>query len=353
MFLLTGTLILLSILILLIVVNTTNYTEHSSSAPTHSCWNSSSWLKGSHWHASTSKVLRKSLRGPIFIRHLCVYIYKKDKYVANPVVFLDTELSPPSWAWSKSHNLSVTLVLLRAAGLGQLLRPLVFPLYQLLWLQQDQKSPQLSVPGRAASQLVLSLLLLFSGSCFWSILCISSSLKLSYSWKWVSWSCWVDKLSTSCIPVLLKALTSASETWIWEEGRELKVFIPSFPASFTLHLTENAADAVPRHGKGLGGDGNKECSAGNADPGTLWLSQCSHHGISRAEMDLIKSCSRKAGSKLCLFGRCHWFAAWLILWDKPYFLPCTLGGAELRSFPCVHVDVLHLSSGQGWFLLRW
>lgn len=78
------------------------------------------------------------------------------------------------------------------------------------------------------------------------------------------------------------------------------MFIPSFPASSTLHLTENAADAVPRHGKGLGGDGNKECSAGNADPGTLWLSQCSHHGISRAEMDLIKSCSRKAGSKLCL-----------------------------------------------------
>lgn len=148
--------------------------------------------------------------------------------MGSPVVFLDTELPPPSWTWSKSHNLSVTLILLPAAALAQLIRPLVFPLYQLLWDQQDQKSPQLSVPGRADCQLLLSLVF----AVFWELfLCISSSLKLSYSWKWMTLSCWVDKLSTWCIPVLLKTLTSASETGIWEEGGELKVFIPSFPAS--------------------------------------------------------------------------------------------------------------------------
>lgn len=63
----------------------------------------------------------------------------------------------------------------------------------------------------------------------------------------------VDKLSTLCIPVLVKALISASETAIWGKGGELKVFIPSLPAS--LH-SPSCRKCSAQAGKGL--DRNEE-----------------------------------------------------------------------------------------------
>lgn len=96
MFLLMGTLILLSILILLIVVKTTNYTEHSVTLLPHIPVGAAAADSKAHTDMPVPPRCSESHSGVPFLSDSCVYIYikdEKDKYVANPVVL---KLSPPS-----------------------------------------------------------------------------------------------------------------------------------------------------------------------------------------------------------------------------------------------------------------